>query len=782
MDTIDRSESNLPSPFPVAPSPLPALAPVFSGDLATTSSPQINSRAVLRGLTRYWWQILLVWVVLSAPAVYLIFRFVEPTYEASSTLLIEPVQREIFTPTREMVESRAVIPYLWTQTRLITTDRVLGDAIAHPDIVKLSVIKQLDDPKNDLRKMMTVEPVKDAFLIRVALALSDGHQAASIVNAVVRSYLSYNDEFKRSANSRLRASLGQQKDKLQNEVKEQQAQLKDLYAKGTIDPVKKSLVSVNAPKNDDDAPTPTLSSVTMEQCQMIAGELMRTELDLVEAEANLKVARDAVNQVNEEDKGQQESRQHDEREHRIQEEFQKDPQVITLTEEIAAAEEQRDHVRSLARQPNDPARRAAEARYKKLWAQYQKLWTDRYDEIGKQLKSAATGAPRAQEAIYGLKLKVDALKAKKQEQAKLYDALKVEKKAVNNDAFETFVVTHQLEITQRREDQVKAHLQQLEFEASQDIYRVQLVDAAVAPRSPTDNKRLKYMAAAPVALLFMVLGLFFLLEVKSERIADLDTLSTRVRSEVYALPPLPNARSIRNSRSSAADDQIEQFIQRLDHLRFAVCGNPSQLGRGRCVLITSAVGGEGKTTLAAQLAARCGRAGMSTLLIDADLRRSTLCEALDVPEGQGLSDVLKDEATATFDEVVIPIQERDFDLLPAGTSEDASRLLESRKLGSLITELRQRYDLIIIDSPPVLPVPDALILGQWADGAVLAARFDRSRFPQVERARRQLDNAGIAILGTVITGMRHTDSYYGRYSYSRQRSAQPSSSGHDLES
>jgi succinoglycan biosynthesis transport protein ExoP len=58
---------------------------------------------------------------------------------------------------------------------------------------------------------------------------------------------------------------------------------------------------------------------------------------------------------------------------------------------------------------------------------------------------------------------------------------------------------------------------------------------------------------------------------------------------------------------------------------------------------------------------------------------------------------------------------------------------------------------------------------------VIAARFDISRFPQVERARRQLDNAGIAVLGTVINGMRHSDSYYGRYTYSRRRSTEPDS-------
>ena len=92
-----------------------------------------------------------------------------------------------------------------------------------------------------------------------------------------------------------------------------------------------------------------------------------------------------------------------------------------------------------------------------------------------------------------------------------------------------------------KEDQVKEHLQQLDFETAQEKVRVVRVHDASAPIAPTDNKQFKYLVAAPVALLFMVLGLFFLLEVKEERVADPDSLSTRVRSEVYALPPLPIA-------------------------------------------------------------------------------------------------------------------------------------------------------------------------------------------------------------------------------------------------
>jgi len=271
-------------------------------------------------------------------------------------------------------------------------------------------------------------------------------------------------------------------------------------------------------------------------------------------------------------------------------------------------------------------------------------------------------------------------------------------------------------------------------------------------------------------LLFAVVGLFLLLEIKAERVGDPDLLSSRVQSEVFALPPLPTSRGPRRLSGPALDEQIDRFIQRLDHLRFAVCGH-QEAGLGRCVLVTSAIGGEGKTTLSAQLAARCGNAGISTLLIDADLRRGSLCPLLDVPEGPGLSDALQSEANV--DELMIPVQGGTFHLLAAGTPvQDTSRVLQGRNFAMLIAQLRHRYEMIIIDSPPVLPIPDALILGRWTDGALLATRFEVSRSPQVERARRQLDQAGITVLGTVLNGMKSSDSYYGRYTYSRQRPPQ----------
>ena len=215
--------------------------------------------------------------------------------------------------------------------------------------------------------------------------------------------------------------------------------------------------------------------------------------------------------------------------------------------------------------------------------------------------------------------------------------MKVDQQATNDDTFDATFLDYEIRKMQSREDQVEKNLEQLKFEAQQDKFRVVLVDPASAPKNPSNDKRLKYMAAAPVGVLFMMLGLFLLLEIKAERVADPDALSTRVRSEVYALPPLPTARAIRKLSVSDAADHLEQFKQRLDHLRFAVCGNHTELGKGRCMLVTSAVSGEGKTTLAVQLAARCadGR-NIAPCLSTPTFAGRLFVGLFDVPEGAWL--------------------------------------------------------------------------------------------------------------------------------------------------
>ena len=105
-------------------------------------------------------------------------------------------------------------------------------------------------------------------------------------------------------------------------------------------------------------------------------------------------------------------------------------------------------------------------------------------------------------------------------------------------------------------------------------------------------------------------------------------------------------------------------------------------------------------------------------------------------------------------------------LASGGPRVDPSRLLQNDRLGHLIAQARESFDMIIVDAPPVLPVPDALTIGRWTDGAVLAVRYDSSRFPLVDRANRRLAQVGVPVLGAVVSGVRSSQVPYGEpYAY-----------------
>ena len=286
---------------------------------------------------------------------------------------------------------------------------------------------------------------------------------------------------------------------------------------------------------------------------------------------------------------------------------------------------------------------------------------------------------------------------------------------------------------------------------------------------PIKDGRRKLWAVTPVGVIALVLGLFLFLEIRSGRVADLDEVSRRVPVEVYPVPSLPGTRRTSDQRSLRANEaQLQEFLQSLDHLRVSLWyGKEVVAGSGRCLVVTSAVGGEGKTTLSAHLAVCCAKAGISTLVIDADLRRASLSRMFEEEQTAGLSDVLKGDLPP--EEAVVALRDGGFHLLPAGSpGQHPGWLFREQRIGQVLGRYRQMFDLVILDTPPVLPVADALSLGRWVDGAIMVIRYDVSRFPLVERARRRLISAGIPILKTVVNAVktsRFGSGYGSRYGY-----------------
>jgi Mrp family chromosome partitioning ATPase len=269
---------------------------------------------------------------------------------------------------------------------------------------------------------------------------------------------------------------------------------------------------------------------------------------------------------------------------------------------------------------------------------------------------------------------------------------------------------------------------------------------------PLDLSWIDFSFLVPAAIMTVVAISIWvtchLIEVRSERVSDPTVLSDRTQSQVYALPVVPTD-SMRRADGVRYENLIEQFVNRLDHLRFAIRGNSKAQGKGRCLLVASAVREEGRSTVAAQLAARCDHAGTCTLLIDADFHTSILSQLFDVPEGPGLIEVLA--ADAELDDVLMAVQGSTLNLLRAGEPlRDPVRPFPDPNIGMLIARCRERFDLTIIDCAPVVPSPDGLNFCEWVDGVLLVARYDFSRYPDIEGTRRKLAATGVPIIAVAL--------------------------------
>ncbi len=181
------------------------------------------------------------------------------------------------------------------------------------------------------------------------------------------------------------------------------------------------------------------------------------------------------------------------------------------------------------------------------------------------------------------------------------------------------------------------------------------------------------------------------------------------------------------------------------------------------VMITSALAGEGKTSLASHLAASLARAGRRTILVDSDLRNPTLHRLFERSRAPGLSELLRGEADLAAVSRDTPIS--NLWLISAGKADTAAlQALAFDTIPKLFEQLRRQYDFVIVDSCPVLPVADSLLVGQHVDAVIFSLLRQVSRLPRVYAAYQRLALLGIRMLGAVVNGTSH-DLYPADYNY-----------------
>jgi capsular exopolysaccharide synthesis family protein len=187
-------------------------------------------------------------------------------------------------------------------------------------------------------------------------------------------------------------------------------------------------------------------------------------------------------------------------------------------------------------------------------------------------------------------------------------------------------------------------------------------------------------------------------------------------------------------------------------------------------MVSSAVAGEGKTTILSNLAGTLAQAHHRTLMIDGDLRNAGLSKRFSSPKtnaGTGLSDLLTGQAQAS--QVIVPTGVDGLDIIRAGRkAPNPAELLGSRAMRNIMEQLAERYDFIFIDSPPVLPVADGLVISRLVDSVLLVVRSRLTDRKLAQEARRRLLRVHARILGVVVNDVDPRDdafdiSAYGEY-------------------
>ena len=167
------------------------------------------------------------------------------------------------------------------------------------------------------------------------------------------------------------------------------------------------------------------------------------------------------------------------------------------------------------------------------------------------------------------------------------------------------------------------------------------------------------------------------------------------------------------------------------------------------LLVASAVGGEGRTTLASHLAVSLSRCWRKTLLIDGDLRNPGQHLQFGQALEPGLSEALRGEVE--FEDAIQATAAGRLWLLPAGkVNAHSLEALALEGVAEVFDRLKEQYDFIVIDAPAILPVHDALLLARHANGVLLAVKAGVSRLPAVRQAQQRLEALGVRILGAVI--------------------------------
>jgi capsular exopolysaccharide synthesis family protein len=295
---------------------------------------------------------------------------------------------------------------------------------------------------------------------------------------------------------------------------------------------------------------------------------------------------------------------------------------------------------------------------------------------------------------------------------------------------------------------------------------IAIVDSAEVPGSPSSPSFQRNVAIAFILGLGLACGLVFLRDQLDDRLRVPEDIESKVGLPLLGVIP----RSTEEDPAAELSDPKSILAESYSALRTSLLYSTRE-GLPGILLVTSAQASEGKTTTSYAVARGFARVGKRVLLIDADLRRPSIHKLLGVEHAKGLSSVLVGQATTA--ESVLASDHDGLSVLPAGPLPPSpAELLSSPRMAALLEQFEQQYDLVVIDSAPILGLADSTELAALADGVMVVVEADRGRGGQLRNALRRLRGSSPVILGAVLTKFDPKaagNAYYSYYGYEYYR-------------
>jgi len=703
---------------------------------------------IMSVLQRDKWVIVVLFLIVSAITIPVIWLKVAPTYRATALVRVSPVVSRIVFKT----EDNGIVPLFWsylnTQVSIIQSSRVLQHVLEREDVRRTDWYRSHtsyapDGPTAprlaDFDPILSVEARPKSELIEVSTIIDSAKDTTVIANAVVNEYKAVTEaSLSAMDSSRLETLISERKSlrrSIDNLV-ETRFQLSKKRELGTGDPgdLRSQLSVQRSNLESEKEATKREALLTEWELRMIRSAAQKQDIEETDSvreksAASLQYSLDVEwRRIN----SQLEADLHD-LELGRQRYGERHPRIEAL---VSTVQHDRELLHQRERQLNQGS----------TFAPSQTLSSDPAIP-----ESAAGRNPKTLEWLR--EKQMQDLKLRQDEIEKL--DMKMEK--IGNLAQKLSQLDE--EIRQKREiyGTVRNRLTELELESKAPA-RVSIAAYAQQPVYPYHDKRAKLTVAALGVALIMGVVVALLRARFNSKIEDSADVMGNVRVPFLGqLLEFPSSLDLCSCSNSSV-------LEGMRMVRTALLKRIQNTGQ-RIILVTSSSSDCGKTSASILLGRSLATLGKKTLLVETDLRRPSLCERLNMESTAGLSLLLTGARTDT--QCISPTVIPHFDVITAGEVpyDFDYELLANGNFSACLKRWRHQYDFILLDSPPVLQVADARILAGQADGVIMILRASHSRRGEVVQAYADLSAAGGTLLGTILLSA-HPYGGRGYYNYS----------------